>query len=389
MEKLLSALREYEISATREEWNATARREFEPYFSRKDQLEANLSMFHLELRNLARIREHPNYLELLSQTLDLHRRAISDDPVGSYKALARLARNMEASDDRWLNLFETHSPVAASAPVQDRVYSEFVGIESIAEGCFLPQLRILSTVAQREASGTWSDAAERMTFGKLVSSFPAALKPKFALAFDDIVVGIAVNQWRNIAAHKSFKVVGPQKVEVSYGTQPHRKKIWLLELTQVLHWLVRAHAAVRLAQVIIYLEHVQEIMSNGYVARDVRLSSMLMQLAHDYRTVGFEVLSWATRGTTGVWTVKDLNGRPPRDALIHASQCLVEISVGILADAVTRDVLDSAEVALVQADGKMCGSASTPVVSADSYARGQISMREYMETIHWSIGATQ
>jgi len=390
MQKVIKSLREHRLprKVTRAQWSAATVTAFTPYFRRKQQLQTSIDSFHVELRNLARIARYPEYLDLLAWCLRLHRRVLRGDRRRTYDAMLMLFGNMQASADRWMSMFETASPLDPSAAVQDHVYQLFTTIEGVAEGCFKPQLQIMCSFAQRDANGAWPDLTE-VDFGRLVGDFPNNLRASAQLLFADPEFGVSVNQWRNIAAHKAFNLVGPMTIEVRYG----RKNVQTLRLgvhrlRRVWHWLLRIHTAVRLANTITYVEHMPELHAIGIPMPAMRMSATVLQVAHSLSTVGFESIAWDCRGCDGVLLLKDRMNRQLRKALIHASQMLVELAVGVLCDPATRNRLKRVGMTLVRPDGSRFGTALVSVQIADEYSRRQLSMKEYVGLIEWVLEST-
>ncbi len=388
MRKLIRSLSEHQLPKkfTRNDWNAATQSAFAPYIRRRRQLTKHIDSFHLELRNLARIALFPEYTNLLSWCLRLHRRVLRADRQGAYENLLRLIANMHTSDDRWLNMFGTSAPLEPDAAINDRVYQLFSTIDGVAEGCFKPQLQILFSFAQVDTGKAWPENVSKLDFGALVGEFPTALRNQVPTMLADPDLSISINQWRNIAAHKTFRLVGPRTIEVSYGKgNVQARRLGFHRLRGVWHWLLRVHTAVRLANTITYIEHMQELHSLGIPKIDMRLSTALLNIGHGLSTVGFESVGWQHEKRDGTLTVRDRLGRPPQHALIHASQLLDQLSVGILLDPSTKDRLDRAGISLILQDGTRFGTAFVPVQIADAFTRRKISLTEYMDHIQWVI----
>jgi hypothetical protein len=293
---------------------------------------------------------------------------------------------MQASDDRWLNLFGTSAPLEPDAAINDRVYQLFSAIDGVAEGCFKPQLQILFSFAQVDTGKPWPENVSKLDFGALAGEFPSALRNQVPTMLADPDLSIPINQWRNIAAHKTFRLVGPRTIEVSYGKgNVQVRRLGFHRLRSVWHWLLRVHTAVRLANTITYIEHMQELHSLGIPKNDMRLSTTLLNIGHGLSTEGFESVGWQHVKRDGILTVRDRLGRPPQHALIHASQLLDQLSVGILLDPSTKNRLDRAGISLVLQEGTRFGTALVPVQIADAFTRRKISLTEYMDHIQWVI----
>lgn len=388
MRKLIRSLHEHQLprSITREDWCAATRSAFAPYIRRRRQLTKHIDSFHGELRNLARIALFPEYTNLLSWCLRLHRRVIKMDRPSAYRSLIKLLANMQASDDRWLNMFATSAPLEADAAIHDRVYQLFSTIDGVAEGCFKPQLQILFSFAQVDNGKPWPDDVAKLDFGSLVGEFPRTLRNEVPVLLADPDFSVPINQWRNIAAHKTFRLVGPRTVEVSYGKENVQvRRFGFHRLRNVWGWLLRIHTAVRLANTITFIEHLHELNSLGLPRIDIPLSATLLNVGHGLSTVGFESMGWQCTRRDGILAVGDRLGRTPQHALIHASQLLDQLSVGILLDPSTRGSVDRAGISLFLKDGSRFGTALVSVQVADAFTRREISLTEYTRQIQWVI----
>lgn len=370
----------------RQEWKDAALEYFSPYFRRQSQLRANLDSFMIELRNLARILGHDEHLQLLRWCLALLRRVIRKDRPGAFELLRSLIVNMQRSDERWLNLFETSTAFDDGAAVHDRAFQIFQAIGGVAEGCFKAQLQILYAFAVRDATGNWPTQVDSLDFGALVSGFPANLLRQVPILLNDPDLGLPVNQWRNVAAHGAFAVVGPQTIEVRYGKgSAHIRRFGLRRLRAAWHWLLKTHSAVRLANTIVYVEYMRELHSLGLPQLQRRLSATLMHVSHGLSTVGFETVNWEAPRGGGLLTVRDRLQREPRSALIHASQQLVPLAVGVLSDVTTQTRIKSVSVLLLTGNGERFGTATVAVRDADAFSRRKLSMSKYIQRISFSI----
>lgn len=371
---------------SRDDWKQTAITEFAPYFRRHTQLKKNLDSFILELRNLSRIAQDPEYVELLRWSLSLYRQVLRIDRSGAYQCLHRSFEGLGASDAHWLHMFQTTSPLEIGAAPRDIAFQVFETIDGIAEGCFKPQLQILYAFAMRDATGTWPDKVASLDFGALVGNFPQAHKARASLLLQDSDLKLSVNQWRNISAHKSYRLVGPKTVQVTFGKgNPQSRRLGLHRLRAVCRWIQKAHHALRLANTIIFVEHAAEILALGPPKFERSLASSLMKIAHDLSTVGYEVVDWKESKKIGTLLIRDRHDRPPREALIHASQQLVPLGVGILFDVSKATNISKVAIQLQLANGDMFGTATVPVSAADSFSQRKISLQRYMDEVDWAL----
>lgn len=302
--------------------------------------------------------------------------------------MLELLPNMQKSDDAWLSMFETSAPLEYDAPVQDRVFQIFQTINGVAEGCFKPQLQTLYAFAIKDYTGAWPSNIANLDFGAIVANFPAPLSCQIPQLLRDPDVGIGVNQWRNIAAHRSFTLVGPRTIEMSYGRgTTHTCRIGVHRLHATWHWLLKTHSAVRLANTITFVEHMPDLHRIGLPELPQRMSTTLMHVSHGLSSIGFETISWTAKLNEGVLTLRDRLGREPRGALIHASQQLVSLGVGLLSDVVTRDRVRSVAISLVEHDGTAIGVAKVSPSDADAFSKRRLTLKQYLDRVHFSFSS--
>ena len=386
MKKAIQSLINHSVPTqySREDWKLATISHFSPYFRRPAQLRRHIDIFMMELRNLARITPHPDHLLLLEWCLALYRRVLRVDRTGAYGMLHRLFDNMEASNARWLNMFHTTVTLDPQSAPQDVAFQLFETIDGVAEGCFKPQLQILYEFAVREEMGTWPISTSTIDFGTLVAKFPTPYKNQVPILLNDPDLKIGVNQWRNIAAHKSYKLVGPKTIEVTYGRgNVKTTRLGIQRLSKVSRWLLMTHQTVRLANTIIFIEHMKEIVALGKPSVSRTFSASVVQVGHNLSTVGFEVVDWKEATKDGLLIVKDRLNRDPTEALVHASQQLVSLSIGVLADVATRKRIKRVGVQLLLPNDESYGAGFVAVSTADAFSLRKISLACYMKEIEW------
>lgn len=392
MHKVLKSLQDHRLPVefSRSDWKDAAFSLFSPYFRRPARLRSNIDSFLIEMRNFARFIDSKDHLELFQWCLALHRRVLRIDRSRAYETMHQFLQNMQSSDERWMNLFQMTSPLGPGAAPQDVAFQLFETIDGVAEGCFKPQLQIIYSFAMREATGAWPQNVKSLDFGTLVEAFPARLRMEVPILLRDEDLGIRVSQWRNIAAHKSFKLSGPQTVEVTYGKgNPKTSRVGLQRLRGIYQWLIQTHSATRLANTITFIEHMHELVALGQPNTGRLLAATLLDVGHGLSTVGFDVTGWVVSKGVGRMTVVDRLQREPREALIHASQQLVKLSIGILSDVASRTRINKVNIQLDLPDGKVFGSARVAISDADAFSLRKISLKTYLDRVEWVIGISK
>jgi hypothetical protein len=111
--------------------------------------------------------------------------------------------------------------------------------------------------------------------------------------------------------------------------QPTHKRITPAELKRVVQWAASSHLTVRMANVIIYLEYLKEIQALGLPGLRIRFESAMVGVCHNLNIVGFKCGSYGGERDVFRLKLQDRLDRPVRNAIIHASQALDQISCAL------------------------------------------------------------
>ncbi|GJI97636.1 hypothetical protein RugamoR57_43540 [Duganella caerulea] len=110
-----------------------------------------------------------------------------------------------------------------------------------------------------------------------------------------------------------------------------------------------------------------------------------MQIAHDLSTVGYEVSGWKESKKVGTLLIRDRHERPPTEALIHASQQLVALSIGVLFDVSKATHISRVAIQLQLPDESVFGKATVSVSNAEAFSRRKITLQKYMDEVDWEF----
>lgn len=370
---------------TVEDWNEAVRLFFGPYFRRKSLLKSQREMLRTELINLAKILPHRENTELLKLLLSTYRSAIRVDRNGSYKFMSLLFPDTVTADEKWMSLFISHTQLPAEASLTDRVYQNFDLLDAVLEGSYKLHLRLLYGFSRKHAGSPFPSNVRRLDFGEMAANFPPTSSSRFQLLLEDPEHHIKVNQWRNIAAHKSFVMKSSRTFELEYGkTNPRMKRTTLASLVRTVRWAVLSLNTLRLATVIIYIEHMKELKVAGLQDVPLRLESWITGLCHNLGTVGFRCESYGEHQRQFTLVLRDVLGRPIKDAIVHASQVLDQLSLGLDSALSHRVRVKRACVALVDGEGRVQATASVDIKVALASLNRKIKLKRYVSQIDFT-----
>jgi hypothetical protein len=281
------------------------------------------------------------------------------------------------AEERWLTLVLTHRPVGRAFSLRDRAASLFAVLDEMLEGCYKPHLRILHGFATKLQTGTFPIHVLSRDLGQLTDHIVQAFSKKARVLIEDPEHAMPVNQWRNVAAHKTYVVKTRSTLELRYGRPKQTvRRISMASLRRTVHWAHQIIATARLASTIIYLEYMKELKGAGLTQPSLRLESRLVGLCHNLSLVGFQAVNYEGEKDGFVLTLRDVHNREPVDALIHASQALDQLSVGVEYDPVLRPKYKRVSVRLVSKANKTLGQATLQVADGIAYLKKELSQHD-------------
>jgi len=197
---------------------------------------------------------------MLDRCFDIRNRAVATDKKLTFEALAFFQRGILSAQASYTKL------VLFEVPKNELTLDEFafelirtIGflIESNLKP-YIKELYCLSVIA----SGRSIDLNEILTedFGKTCEKFKQEMIEESFLA--PAPWGVRINQWRNVAQHNSYEVIG-DSIVASYGRSQPQKQVILsrTELLTVARELVQRVGALKCSREITILNHIDELES--------------------------------------------------------------------------------------------------------------------------------
>lgn len=203
----------------------------------------------------------------------------------------------------------------------------------------------------------------------------------------DPIFSISTNQWRNISAHKTFEIA-KDSIRVEYGKKNVKSlSISYSQLNQILDWTIDIYRVLRLAEVFINLNFVEEVVRalGGTKNIKLRFESVLMHLIHNIQIVGFEFIETNESGSQLILRLKKKIGFDLKDSIVHASQFLEHLSRAVYADEFTRDKYSDVKVEVLDETNKQIASASVKINTAISKLENRMDLKEYLQNIEFEI----
>ncbi len=366
-----------------EAWTDAAKEAFAPFVRRRSVLVRHRDLFRTELVNLYSVLDHPPSARALREAVRMCRRAIYTDPPRAHAHQINVFPDTSQADGRWLALFMSTKPLDSDADLADRAAQVMDLIDGIAEGCLKPRMFYLFGFAHRLSRGVYPNGD--YDFGRSVAEWPAGATPTLRRLMDDPIFGLSISQWRNIAAHRSYKRIGPDLFEATFGKGKNKKSINFDygRMESVLSWIKQLLAVCRMANVIVDIEFMPELRRHGLSHAALRFDAFMITLSHNMRMVGFTYLGEIRGGNRLTVLYLDDLSRDPTDAIVHASQVLDQLALVSTWDLALRDEIEEVGIGLVTAQGEAIATAVVKVDAALKRLDRQLSLEEYIDQIEF------
>lgn len=368
-----------------EDWNALIRLKLRKYFLSDSIFEKNKELLRTEVINYIRFCTKLEYFKLFEWTYDLYKDCLNMDKQNTIQILANSFDEASNTDMKWITNVLTQ-PDSASFAERDKISYYFKIIDETLEGAFKPRFKLLDKLANFKLSQNIIDNSN-FEFGKLIRDFPSMFHSDARLFLEDPLFSISTNQWRNIAAHKSF-TINKEDITIEYGRgNIQSRTISYEEFYKVVHWTQDIYRVIRLGQVFTDLNYIKEIVNEigGTDNMNIRFESSLLHIIHNMQIVGFEFVSNEEQYEVFCLNVKGKLNHDVKSSLIHASQCLDQLSCAIYDDKFVRDNFKKTRISIVNDSREILASATISIETALKKAKGELTLDEYLWQMHFDL----
>jgi len=368
-----------------EDWNALIKLKLRKYFTEDLVFEENKEILRTEIINYIKFCTQEEYFKLFEWTFDLFKDCILLDRQKSIKILADSFDDISNTDMRWMTNFLIQ-PDSSNFSERDKISYYFKAIDETLEGAFKPRFILLHKLINLKLNQTIVDNSS-FDFGKLIRELPSQARGYVSLFLEDPLFSIPTNQWRNIAAHKSF-TINTDNIVVEYGRgNIHSKTISYSDFYKIVQWTQDIYRVIRLAQVLTDLNYIREIVEilGGTENMNIRFEASLLRIIHNMQIVGFKFVSNEEQNETFCLNVKGKVNYDVKSSLIHASQCLDQLSRAIYNDKFVRDTFQKTKINIVDDSGNILASATISIETALKRAQGGLTVKEYLSKMEFDI----
>ena len=373
---------DYNNSYSVEEWNDLIKKIFLKYFNNEKKLIENKEILRTELINYIKIYRNNDYIDLLDKIHTIFQNCIKSNKKKSLEIWLENFENIVRTDDRYLSYF-IQQPNVDEFTKKDFAMYYFKAIDEIIEGCYKPRFHHFYQFYQFKKNPTLENVHNN-DFGKSVTDEKFI---GFDILIKDPIYCITVNQWRNIASHKDYKI-SKDTIEIKYGVR--RDKIKVIsheELKDIVFWLRDVYGSLRLAEVLISLNYMKDIMrlekaNNTNI--EIRSEASLLHIVHNLQIVGFKFDSIIESEQTFTLNLFVKNNNDIKESIIHATQVFSRIACALDDDEEQKGKFTDLRINIINKEKEILANAMIDIKSCLKFAHHKLSQKELIYKIRFN-----
>lgn len=368
-----------------DDWNDLIRLKFRSYFQDEKNFISNKEVLRTEIINYIKFSEKPDLLKLFNWTFEIFKECFERNENLAIIQLSDSFHEISNTDLKWMtNVIIQPNPSDFSE--RDKTTYYFKVIDEIIEGVFKPRFKLFDKFFNYYTKGSYYDNS-RIDFGQIVKNFPDTENANATLYLKDPYFSISTNQWRNIAAHKTF-TINKDSISIEYGKKNVKTlNINFDQLKLILDWTQDIYRVIRLAEVLINLNFTKEVVESlgGVDKIKLRFESILMHIVNNIQIVGFQFVSTIEKEKMFTLQLKKKNDYDLKDSIVHASQCLDQLACAVNADEFIRDKFTHVQVEVIDEKNKKSACATVKIRIAMSKVQKEMKLDEYIQNIEFEF----
>jgi hypothetical protein len=264
---------------------------------------------------------------------------------------------------------------------RDATSYKFDLLENILEGMYKIRFKLLYTITYLIENNKIIDS-KIIGFGEMINLFPARFINQAKLYLKDPLFAININQWRNIAAHKSYEVK-IDKINLEYA---NKSKISITheEFEIIGDWIIGVYNALRLAEIITYFNYIPELNKMFTIKnnRPMRFDALIFEMIFNMTVIGFKFKSTSETDNTFSIIFEKNEEKDLLKSIIHVSQCLDRIAFYLSLDDFYKDNYKFVS-AKIEEENEIKAVAKVNIKTALQKVRREITRDEYMNAIEF------
>ncbi|MGB7402717.1 MAG: hypothetical protein WA916_09050 [Arcobacter sp.] len=371
----------YDDTLTVDDYNQIIKDIFLKYFDSEDIFLQFKEQLRSELVNYVNhiLNKDESEKELFVKIIKVFKDALSKNRDEVIQELASSFLRTVKTDELYMGYYINQPKNISTFTPRDFATYYFKTMDDILEGCFKPRLELFFKIYKFNLDRIFPDISNK-TFGDIVN-----LINDFDELIKDPIFNIPISQWRNISTHKDFKIA-KENIVVNYGKKNNIKTQSLThkQLKEITFWINSKYGILRLAEVIIHLNLMKEIVkTEKYKELQIGLRSeqSLLGIIHNLQIVGFKFHSFNEIGNIFELNLYIKSNNAVKESIIHATQIFTQIAIALDSDEFQKDIFEFIQINILNKNEKTLASAKIDIMSCIDYSYGKIEMENLIKKI--------
>ncbi|RXJ58125.1 hypothetical protein [Candidatus Marinarcus aquaticus] len=374
----------YDDTLTVDDYNQIIKDIFLKYFDNEDIFLQFKEQLRTELVNYVNhILNKDESEKLFEKIIKFFKDALSKNHDEVIQELASSFLRIVKTDELYMGYYINQPKNISTFTPRDFATYYFKTMDDIIEGCFKPRLELFFKIYKFNLDGSFPDISNK-TFGDIVN-----LINDFDELIKDPIFNIPISQWRNISTHKDF-TIAKENIVVNYGKKNNIKTQSLTheQLKEITFWVNSKYGILRLAEVIIHLNIMEEIIkTEKYKEHQISLRSeqSLLGIIHNLQIVGFQFHSFNEIGNIFELNLYIKSNNDVKESIIHATQIFTQIAIALDNDEFQKDIFGFIQINILNKNEKTLASAKIDIKSCIDYSFSKIEMEDLIKKIEFEI----
>lgn len=309
------------------------------------------------------------------------KKAIVKDKPSSINELAKDFLKIANIDTIYMNYYVSQSQLKLDTDRDIAIYY-FDMIDKVLESCFKPKITLFYKFYTFNKKNIFPEV-ENKKFGNIIDELK-----EFEDLFKDPILNIPMHQWRNISAHKDYKI-SKDLIFVEYGTKVKQKKeLNHLDLKNITIRINELYCILRLAIVLINMNYIKEIKSTNLIddnELESRAESNLLIIFHNLQTVGFEFNSFKEIDDLFELNLYTKKNSTLKESTIHASQAFTQIALALEDDEFQKNRFKYIKINILNKENEILAYAEIDIKSCLDYSIKKIDLNQLIQKINFKF----
>lgn len=374
----------YDSNFTIDEYNQVTKQVFFKYFKDEASFLKNKELLRTELVNYIKyIAKNEKFEQLFENIFRVFNDAILKDKNKVIKELASNLLTISKTDSLYLAYCIRQPKDISSYSQRELAEYYFDVIGYTLESCYKSRIELFCKMYKFNQNGIVENLTFK-TFGDILNSID-----NFDELTKDVILNLVFSQWRNIADHKDFDI-SKDNIQVRYGKGNNRKNEILshTQLKEIAFYINRVYNVLRLAEVLIYLNYIDEIMVSDETKNikfNIRSEASLLHIVHNLQIVGFKFHSFNDKSNIFILNLYLKSNNDIQESIIHASQLFTQIAMAIDNDDFQKDRFNKLQINILDKNDFIVANAITDLQSCIDFSFSKIDTNQLIENIKFQI----